>query len=104
MRLPKNDRVAMMALIEQWQHSGMKQKDFYQQHNIPAHVFYYWHKCYRKKQKKEIKELPLTKNFVQLHPSSSRGSMGNIEIQLPNGVRIFLNEPVSVDHLKALTS
>ncbi len=41
MPLRENDRKAMMALIEQWQKSGLRQKDFYQQHNIPAHVFYY---------------------------------------------------------------
>jgi len=30
MRLRGNDRKAMMAMIEQWQKSGLRQKDFYQ--------------------------------------------------------------------------
>ena len=30
MRLRENDRKAMMTMIEQWQKSGLRQKDFYQ--------------------------------------------------------------------------
>lgn len=69
MRLPENDRKSMIALIEQWQKSGMRQKDFYQQHNIPAHVFYYWDKCFRKQQAGKINK-PLLKasSFIQLQP------------------------------------
>lgn len=100
---PKNDRKAMIALIEQWQRSGMGQKDFYQQHNIPAHVFYYWHKCYRKQQQNNVvKPLPSSNNFIELQPSIP-GSIHNIEIRLPNGIQIFFNVHVGVDYLKELT-
>lgn len=103
MRLPENDRKAMMALIEKWQKSGMRQKDFYQHHNIPAHVFYYWHKCYREHQDVKVaNSLPTTDSFIQLQ-SSSIQSTNSIEIRLPNGIQIFLNEQVNVDYLKALT-
>lgn len=103
MRLPENDRKAMMALIEKWQRSGMRQKDFYLQHNIPAHVFYYWHKCYRKQQQKKIVKPSLSSNpFIELQPSET-GAAKNMEIRLPNGIKIFFNDRVSVDYLKALT-
>jgi transposase-like protein len=103
MRLPEKDRRAMMALIEQWQKSGMRQKDFYRQHNIPAHVFYYWHKCYRKQQQSRIIKSSLSSNsFIELQPSGIE-PVNNIEIRFPNGIQIFLNTPVSVDYLKALT-
>ncbi len=102
MRLPENDRKAMLALIELWQNSGMRQNDFYQQHNIPAHVFYYWHKCYRKLQHKTAKPLPSSNQFIELQPKATV-LKSNIEIRLPNGIQIFCNDQVSVDYLKALT-
>ena len=101
MRLPDNDRKSMLALIEQWQSSGMRQKDFYQQHNIAAHVFYYWHKCYRKQQDKTDKALSSSNSFIELQPQAT-GLKNNIEIRLPGGIQIFCNDQVSVDYLKAL--
>ena len=47
MGLTITDRQAKIDIIEKWKQSGQSQKEFYQQQNIPAHVFYYWHKCYR---------------------------------------------------------
>jgi len=102
MRLPENDRKAMIALIEKWQKSVMRQKDFYQQNNIPAHVFYYWHKCYRKQQQNKVEKPSSFNHFIELQPSVSR-SINNIEIRLPNGIQISFSDLVSVDYLKALT-
>ncbi len=103
MRLRENDRKAMMTLIEQWQKSGLRQKDFYQQHNIPAHVFYYWLNCFRKQQAgKVVKQVPKANSFIQLQPLQIEG-INNVEIRLPNGIQIFFNSQVSVDYLKALT-
>ena len=60
----------MIALIEQWQTSGMRQKDFYLQYNSLAHVFYYWHGCHRKQQQnKALKQLPSLNEFKELQPS-----------------------------------
>jgi len=93
----------MIALIEQWQKSGMRQKDFYLQHNIPAHVFYYWHRCYKKQQQnKVVRESPSSNQFIELKASGTE-PINSIEIRLPNGIQIFLNDQVSVDYLKALT-
>jgi transposase-like protein len=100
MRSSSEQRIAMLDLIEQWQQSGISQKTFYQQHNIPAHVFYYWHKCYRKQRGGLNKSAP-SNSFVQLQPSPVV-SASNIELQLVNGNRIIFHQPVSVDYLKAL--
>jgi hypothetical protein len=59
MRLPDNDRQAKIDLIQKSKDSGLTQKEFYQQQNIPQHVFYYWHKCYCDQQNK-IREVPLS--------------------------------------------
>ena len=102
MRASNEERNKMLSLIKQWEQSGMRQKDFYQQHNIPAHVFYYWHKCYKKPKAGVRKPVPAVNNFVQLQPLLPLGS--NIEMHLKNGSRIIFNQPVSVDYLKALIS
>lgn len=103
MRASSKQRKTMLTFIEQWQKSGMRQKDFYEQHNIPAHVFYYWHKCYRRQhQKKTVKPLSSSNHFLELQPSVT-ASINSIEIPLPNGIQIFFNEHVSIDYLKALT-
>ncbi len=97
MHLTGADRQAKINLIEQWKQSGLSQKQFYQQQNIPAHVFYYWHKCYRNQQHKSSSSA--SGGFIPLTTASfGRG----IEVQLPNGVRVIFNEQVSVDFLKAL--
>lgn len=95
-------RASMLALIEQWGQSGMRQKDFYRQHNIPSHVFYYWLKRYQKQKTRRRKLVPATNGFVQLQPSVLSSS--NIELHLPNGNRIVFHQQVSVDYLKALIS
>ncbi len=102
MRASNEERNAMLALIKQWEQSGMRQKDFYQQHNIAAHVFYYWHKCYKKPKAGVRKPIPPANSFVQLQPLVPSAS--NIEMHLQNGNRIIFNQPVSVDYLKALIS
>jgi hypothetical protein len=100
MRANIEQREAMLSLIEQWQQSGISQKAFYKQHNIPAHVFYYWLKCY-KKQQAGLDQSVTPNSFVQLQPSPAPFA-GNIELQLTNGNRIFFHQPVSADYLKAL--
>lgn len=102
MQLPDNDRQAKINLIEKWKDSGLTQKEFYQQQNMPAHVFYYWHKCYRDQQNKIAHASSLAANdFVQLTPPSPAT---HVELQLPNGMRIIFHEPVRADYLKALIS
>jgi len=100
MRASNEERNAMLALIKQWEQSGIRQKDFYQQHNIPAHVFYYWHKCYKQPEGVTHRPIPTPNSFVQLQPLVPSAS--NIEMHLQNGIRIIFNQPVSVDYLKAL--
>lgn len=97
MRLTGSDRQAKFDIIEKWKQSGLSQKKFYQQQSIPAHVFYYWHKCYRDQHHKPSGKS--SGGFIQL---KSPAFTGNIELQLPNGTRIVFNEPVTADYIKAL--
>lgn len=99
MRLSGTDRQAMIDIIGKWKLSGLSQKMFYQQQNMPAHVFYYWHKCYRDQHKSS--SVASSGGFIQL---KSPSPVGNVEIQWPNGVRVIFNEQVSVEFVKALIS
>jgi len=103
MRASNEQRTAMLALIEQWEQSGMRQKDFYQQHDIRSHVFYYWHKRYQKQKTRPRKSTPASGGFVELQPSVLSPN-NNLELHLPNGTRLIFNQQVSVDYLKALIS
>jgi len=96
MRASAIGRQAKIDIIEKWKQSGLSQKEFYQQQQIPAHVFYYWHKVYRDQHKKASS---FSEGFVQI---ASPASAGNVEVQFPNGTSIIFNAPVSSDFLKAL--
>lgn len=100
MRASNEQRTTMLALIEQWEQSGMRQNDFYQQHNIPSHVFYYWHKRYKVQNALPRKAIPSTSGFIELQPANVPS--GNMELHLRNGNRIIFHQQVSVDYLKAL--
>ncbi len=101
MRASNDDRKARLELIEQWHQSGKRQKDFYQEHNIPAHVFYYWHKRYRKQKGVLPKKSKPANRFVELKPIPEM-TAGNVELQFVNGHRIIFHQAVSADYLKAL--
>ena len=100
MQTGNEQRKAMLALIEEWHQSGMAQKDFYQQRNIPAHIFYYWHRCYRK-QKGALPKSKAISRFVELKPSAALTAT-NIELLLSQGHRIIFHQPVSAAYLKSL--
>jgi len=87
MHLSQKDRESKIAVIEQWKQSGLTQKAFYQQQNIPAHQFYYWHKCYRDWKEKNNGSAA----FVELHTDESRC---DVEVQLANGTRVFFHQGV----------
>ncbi len=99
MRLSATDRQAKIDIIKKWKQSGLSQKEFYQQENIPAHAFYYWHKFYRDQLTKST--AVSSGSFVEL---TSSVCTGGIEVQFLNGTRIIFNQPVSPDFLKALIS
>ena len=40
-------RERMMAMIEDWKISGLKQKHYCEARNIAYHVFHYWYGVYR---------------------------------------------------------
>jgi len=87
-------RQQQFTMIESWEQSGLNQKQYCLQNNIPYHVFHYWYKRYREHQ------APAVQPFVPLTVQPSFSS--NIEIQYTDGKRLIFHHPVSSDYLKAL--
>jgi hypothetical protein len=87
-------RLQQFTMIESWQQSGLSQKQYCRQNNIPYHAFHYWYKRYREQQVSAVQAfVPLT-----VHQSFS----GNVEIQYADGKRLIFHQPVSSDYLKVL--
>lgn len=94
-------RNAMFSLIENWQQSGLSQKNFCEQHQIAAHQFYYWYKCYRIKN--DVPVVRGAKGFIELHSQGTAPEAG-IEVLLLSGHRIYFNQPVAASFIKVLIS
>lgn len=84
----------MFNQIEQWQQSGLTQKAFCEQVNVPYHVFHYWYKRYRTVNGKA------SPSFIKLAVPSSDTPF--VELLLPDGKKLLFHQPLSLDYLKAL--
>ena len=94
----KQQRQQKLAMIADWQQSGLSQKQYCQQHNIAYHVFHYWYKR-SKLQAADNNNEPAA--FVKL-TSSAINTGVHTELLLPNGKRLVFHQLVSSDYLKAL--
>jgi hypothetical protein len=79
----------------------MSARDFYRQHNLPEHIFYYWLKKYKEGHG------PVENGFLPVEVSSPVLSAGNesregVHIHYPNGVSVTLDKSVSISRLRAL--
>jgi transposase-like protein len=98
MQNKEQQRQQKLAMIEDWQQSGLSQKQYCLQHNIAYHTFYYWYKRYRTASGDSTEN---KSPFVSLQ-SPAFASMTYTELLLPDGKRLLFHQPVSADFLKAL--
>jgi len=94
----------MFTCITEWQQSGITQKAWCRQHNMPYHVFHYWYKCYRDEKGARAgnaSSSAIGADFVQLQVSSASSSP-TVELLLNNGKRLVFHQLVSSDYLKSL--
>ena len=86
----------MYAHIEDWQQSGLTQKDYCHQHDIKIHVFRYWLAKYRNDGEAE-------EGFVPVVTSSSAATLGvGIHIRYPSGVQVQLPAHTPVGTIRSL--
>ncbi len=83
-------KTARLKHVENWRESGVSKKSYCELAGIKYGTFMSWLKK---------AETSLSGNFVKLEPSLR---IETIEILLPNGIRLYLSESLSVDLLKKL--
>lgn len=121
----------MFPLVEAWLESGLTQKQFCSNHELPVHILVYWVGRYRKAQpqkttadkavatrSKVAKKVVVTDSssaFIRLAPSlpipspaptaaSSQLPTGSTEVVLPTGAVIRFSTTVPAGYLKELLS
>lgn len=77
----KRTKEEMYPLIESYFDSGLTQRQFYSQHELPEHIFIYWLRHYRRHQKE--------KSFESFHPILVNGGI-SCQFNLPGGVTLRL--------------
>lgn len=90
----EQQRAEQFAILEEWQQSGLNQKQFCLSKNIPYSSFHYWYKVFRQQ------HVVCSGSFVALQVEPQVQS--SVELQLTDGRRIIFHQPVSADFLKAL--
>jgi hypothetical protein len=113
----------MFPLVENWLKSGLTQKQFCINHQLPVHILAYWVGRYRKSQPnkatadkaeattskatKKILASEATPGFIRLSPPSASPAptpTGNIEVVLPTGAIIRFSTTVPASYLTELLS
>lgn len=90
----------MFPIVEDWLQSGLTQKAYSQQHQLPAHVLPYWVGRYRKTQSSNV---PEHSSFIRLTAPAAPSIQG-MEIQLPSGVVIRFAHTVPATYLQQVLS
>lgn len=80
MHATKEQRAQFLAMIEQWQQSGLSQKVFCTENKIVYHVFHYWYGIYKSEQKSTGTFLPV--NIIPPAAQEQITIKGNSVIQL----------------------
>ncbi len=96
-KLVKHTRQDMFSIIEEWEVSGLKKKEFCSQKGIGEWIFYYWQKQYRSYQTNNASGfIPIqAKVFPAPHAYP-------IAVCYPNGVRLELPGTVPLNQVMAL--
>lgn len=95
-------RRKMFSLIKRYLESNVSARDFYRQHNLAEHIFYYWRRKYL-----DTQESTTSSKFVAVEVQSPEhqpvhNSKGVIQIQYPNGIQVTVEETVNISRLRAL--
>lgn len=91
----------MFSLIRKFEESDISAHEFYRQHKVPEHIFYYWRRKYIKVHRRVEKGfLPLEVSPPVLPPVKEPS--GSVQIRYPNGVQVTLDKSVSISRIKAL--
>jgi hypothetical protein len=83
MRAENEQRSQYMAMIRQWQQSGLSQKQFCTGNNIRYHVFHYWYKVYKSEQNATNSFLPVNIKSVARQEQITITGLNGLQVGLP---------------------
>ena len=83
MRVKKEQRIQFMQMIEQWQQSGLSQKQFCMANNIAYHVFHYWYGVYKSELKTSRAFVPVNIMPVVSGEQITISGLSGIQLQVP---------------------
>ena len=78
----KEQRVRYLAMIKQWEQSGLRQKVFCTENNIAYHVFHYWYGVYKSEQKTSGSFLPINVTSPVIEEQIILKGHSGIELQV----------------------
>ena len=87
----------MFPVVEDWLQSGLTQKEYSKQRQLPAHILPYWVGRYRQTHSSSH---PQTASFIQV--STPPAPVHGMEIALPTGVVIRFANTVPLPYLRQL--
>jgi len=90
----------MQELVETYQASGLTQKQFCIQAQIPRSTFQFWLKRIRSRQ--QLKEMPGSPKFIPLAVKGTDSASGGCRVCYPNGVTLHFEEMVPAGFLAVL--
>lgn len=91
----------MFPLIEEWESSGLPQKEFCIDRRIKPHIFWYWLRQYRDSKQHPGKEAG---GFIPVEVEGPATPAVLAEIIYPDGTRLVFKERVSLAVLRELVS
>lgn len=83
MQNKKEQREQMMVMIEDWQASGLKQRDYCAAKKVAYHVFHYWYGVYRKKKTDTGSFLPVKVTSAVVKEQITIIGVSGIKVQIP---------------------
>lgn len=89
----------MFPLIQEWERSGLSQKEFYNHYRIKPHVFWYWLRRYREEGQAAPQEAP---GFVSVEMEEAPAESVLAEVIYPDGTRLVFKERVGLSFLQGL--
>lgn len=89
----------MFPLIQKWERSGLRQKEFCNQHGIKPSVFWYWLRRYREEGQSAPEDV---RGFVSIEMDAPAIESALAEVIYPDGTRLAFKERVSLAFLQGL--
>lgn len=89
----------MFPLIQRWERSGLRQKEFCIQQGIKPSVFWYWLRRYREEGQPAAEGAP---GFVSIEMDAPAIESALVEVIYPDGTRLVFKERVGLAFLQGL--